>query len=957
MRKFSRSNLRARLGLALLVGLVPLTGGIAMADVVLHPGTVQGTVGLNTWNFPYGSVQISGNSNGFYASGPISNDTYTLTVEGDQAYSAFYVYAYTGSNSYFSMSTTSPVTVPIGGTITADLARPGGTLDGQVNVTGGTLAQSYFTASAYNATNGESYTGQAYGYPGADAAIPMAASNAITIGGYATINVTASDGSLICTTQRAITAPTVTLADGARTPVVIDISVSAADCATGIGGLVALNNAPGGVGPTDTYVYASGSTFKYEYLTGNNQPYFLALEAGNYWNWATSYFYTAPYNGGMTLPHQAYVTVVDGQTTTRDFVFNGASVGGQLVTSGTWYARSTYGQMNFAGIWDYQFPDGGLTGNASAWQYVAEPAGVYKAMLTEGDWTQQYAYLQFYDPNATIPINSWLYAYQPQVPFTLVQGTNTNLPTQDVATAEASIIFDVDEQGGPVIGISNPTIYAYTYINNQYQYVGSSSSVQNVNSPTVRMVATPGSYTFDAYATVAGSWVRFATSTLDIGQGGNTPTGSNVTITPTGPTGASLNMSMTFEGVTNSGTTNVSTTSVGPAAPNGHFMINSVSGAKFVDITTSADFSGKVEVCIPYDPTGLTPAQEAQVKLMHYVCSTPISCSWQAINEVSNPHTPPYTSADPLYFGRTGFQNPNTSANYVCGVTTSFSIFGAAVPLDETGTAPTGTCVGSEAAPALISTDAGVCSAAVDNVNRLAGSCDDAGGGLASCTFNGADVATLAAGTQTVTVVGTANDGSSASCDSTIAVVDREAPAIGCPTAVTTECTGPLTNVSLQAPCDDNCATCTASCGSGAFGLGSNVLACNATDDSGNSASCQTAVQVVDTTAPTLSLNVSPLVIWPPNHKLVPIATTTSTSDTCDSRPVVSCNATSNEAPLVPGSGNTNPDIVVKNGQLLLRAERAGTGTGRTYTVSCTSTDASGNATTATALVRVPVSQ
>jgi hypothetical protein len=66
------------------------------------------------------------------------------------------------------------------------------------------------------------------------------------------------------------------------------------------------------------------------------------------------------------------------------------------------------------------------------------------------------------------------------------------------------------------------------------------------------------------------------------------------------------------------------------------------------------------------------------------------------------------------------------------------------------------------------------------------------------------------------------------------------------------------------------------------------------------------------------------------------------------------CTATSNEAPLVAGSGNTNPDIVWQGQTLLLRAERSGAGVSRTYTISCRVTDSSGNTGTTSATVVVP---
>ena len=126
-------------------------------------------------------------------------------------------------------------------------------------------------------------------------------------------------------------------------------------------------------------------------------------------------------------------------------------------------------------------------------------------------------------------------------------------------------------------------------------------------------------------------------------------------------------------------------------------------------------------------------------------------------------------------------------------------------------------------------------------------------------------------------------------------------------------------------------------------------------------------VSVVDTTPPVLSLNVSPDLLWPPNHKMVEITPSWTVSDTCDASPIVELFAiTMNEGeetlaydPLFDatlGDGHTLDDIQV-NGGIFLRAERAGTGDGRVYTLTYRATDASGNETFATATVTVPKSQ
>jgi hypothetical protein len=58
------------------------------------------------------------------------------------------------------------------------------------------------------------------------------------------------------------------------------------------------------------------------------------------------------------------------------------------------------------------------------------------------------------------------------------------------------------------------------------------------------------------------------------------------------------------------------------------------------------------------------------------------------------------------------------------------------------------------------------------------------------------------------------------------------------------------------------------------------------------------------------------------------------------------------------GDGDTAPDwVIVDAHHVLLRAERGGKGNGRVYTITVTCVDPSGNTTTRTATVRVPLNQ
>ena len=201
-----------------------------------------------------------------------------------------------------------------------------------------------------------------------------------------------------------------------------------------------------------------------------------------------------------------------------------------------------------------------------------------------------------------------------------------------------------------------------------------------------------------------------------------------------------------------------------------------------------------------------------------------------------------------------------------------------------------------------------------------------------------------------------------------VQVRDTIAPSITCPAPITVECKAnggtaandmaisaflggasatdvctPSLSISNNAPAFFNVAVTT-------------PVKFSTSDTAGNPSSCTSTVRVVDTTAPTIgNVTATPNILWPPNHKLVPVALSVSVSDVCD--PSASCHissVTSNEPINGVGDGNTTPDWVITGPLTLqLRAERSGGGSGRVYTVTVTCSDGLGNDSTKTVVVTV----
>jgi hypothetical protein len=113
-----------------------------------------------------------------------------------------------------------------------------------------------------------------------------------------------------------------------------------------------------------------------------------------------------------------------------------------------------------------------------------------------------------------------------------------------------------------------------------------------------------------------------------------------------------------------------------------------------------------------------------------------------------------------------------------------------------------------------------------------------------------------------------------------------------------------------------------------------------------------------ETNAPVIvSVRATPNVLFPPNHKLVPVTISVVTSGNVVSTKIIS--VTSNQPINGTGDGNTSPDwIITGDLTVLLRAERAGNiKTDRVYTITVQVTDSFGNTATTTVRVTVPHDQ
>jgi len=245
---------------------------------------------------------------------------------------------------------------------------------------------------------------------------------------------------------------------------------------------------------------------------------------------------------------------------------------------------------------------------------------------------------------------------------------------------------------------------------------------------------------------------------------------------------------------------------------------------------------------------------------------------------------------------------------------------------------------------------------------------DACAGDLTSSIIVSGSVNPNVVGSYTLTY--TVSDGShTATANRTVNVVDTIPPVITVNGAnpMTVECHTSFSDPGATA--NDGCAGSFPASASGTVNVnvpGTYTIIYNASDPSGNPASPMTrTVNVVDTTAPIITVNGNAPTLWSPNHKYQTFSVTdfvVAATDSCNTSlgvgSVVISQVTSDELEDSDGDGHTLNDIIIAADcqSVQLRSERDGGADGRVYRITFKVTDASGNVGTATAEVTVPES-
>ncbi|HUE73799.1 MAG TPA: hypothetical protein VMP01_23165 [Pirellulaceae bacterium] len=170
----------------------------------------------------------------------------------------------------------------------------------------------------------------------------------------------------------------------------------------------------------------------------------------------------------------------------------------------------------------------------------------------------------------------------------------------------------------------------------------------------------------------------------------------------------------------------------------------------------------------------------------------------------------------------------------------------------------------------------------------------------------------------------------------------------------------------------------------GLFPVGITEVTLTVIDEEGDFAVDTVRITVVDTIPPEVACTTDLAALWPPNHQMVEVGVFIEATDACthpDDLLLLEVVVTSDEPDDAEGNGDGtttgdtdgedgfaaavdvtelftfNPATARFEGSVFLRAERAGAGSGRTYTIRATVLDSHNNLATSSCVVVVPHDQ
>ncbi|XXX77587.1 DNRLRE domain-containing protein [Sorangium sp. So ce134] len=621
---------------ALLASLLVLGSRTASAQsVILHPGTMSGTIELSGETVTGGYVSAYSNAS-FSAWGNFSGSAYSLAVEGGHTYSED-VRADIANGSVTTslwIYRNQPKMVPVGGTVQVAFDYEVARIASTITVIGGTLTSVNVEASADEP--GARFTSQSRTRGGSSFSFPMVLDDDVEVWGSASVMTTSGATLTMPLDTRTISVG----ASGAAVDWVIDLSHFRPGA---IAGNINVSR-PEMVGRHQVVINGiSGSPTQGAYRTmtvpGSGAYSIAGLLPGSY----NAYAYTI-FNeplGMLYHPTVRSIQVSPDGITAQDFGGALAFVRNSMDVKGFFHNEDVSSVQVRALV---SGSDGAAYDNASL------PELTFDVALTKGTWTFDRYETRFSNPDPEDFLDARLSTFNQKDVVTVSDGDEVSLPGVDITAVETRIAFDIEETlPGMQRELSSPRLFATRWDPSGAQDAYAYGPTTSKPVHELRIVAEPGTYAATAYAKVDGFEVSFGSFSLTIAEPTILDPGVDVLVKPA----PDVPLWLTFPRVRPpGGVVTVTQSPIGPQPPIGFKLVSKP--PIYYDITTTAEFDGPVKVCIQYDSKNLSPSEESELELLHFK-----NGEWYEIKKGGDPdnHT-------------------------ICGNTPDFSIFAIVIPED-----------------------------------------------------------------------------------------------------------------------------------------------------------------------------------------------------------------------------------------------------------------------------------
>ncbi|HEU4412787.1 MAG TPA: hypothetical protein VFS43_46515 [Polyangiaceae bacterium] len=611
-----------KLTLGLALAALTVAGLAAASEVIiLNPAEMTGQVAFAGGD-PVASFVVKADStDGLTTSETFTSSPYSLTVEGGHDYRpqlTAYFSNPTASESYLTISRSTAVAVGIGAPpytepTTVDfnyLSSPLAPVTYTISVAGGTIAHYYVYASA--SAGGESYNARNFQWFGAPR--PPSSQGHLLMFGDDQVNVQGSavfitaDGTQI---GRSLETKTINLSGG-QNHVGWEVDLATKGQLSGIIDV----DSPFAASSRHVNFYGVGGTPAsglngQKYVAPNAGLYTLDLPPGQYDVFLRTYF-SSPDHFSDTKAYR--VAVGAGSTTPQDFV----------ETLGTGRVPLLVGPQNgffsdadlSSAQMQLTHSNPGSTFTTYAYAYTLQhPAtgSQFDFALAGGSWRRQALFFNMYDasaPELPLDVDFSRYHYaDPDVPaVTVAPGQATDLGAEVLTLVKANAYLEVSEPEGDaqkLLSAPYVELYKYDYSADNslktWRYIVARGSLEPRAQQAFTMVAEPGTYQMQAFATVDGSVTEFVNKTITF----PTPvsvddsTGGDVSVTPV--ENEDVTVTLTFSGVAGGGVATVVEMPLGPAPPEGLKMYcgagSETCDPKYYDLQTTTQASS-VRVCV-----------------------------------------------------------------------------------------------------------------------------------------------------------------------------------------------------------------------------------------------------------------------------------------------------------------------------------------------------------------------